>query len=467
MPLFDQIERRYLGPAKYAEASFTFLTRSARVEVERIRNVLEEWFSALPTASQSDLRSRFRSNDEQQHAGAFFELYSHALVLAHGFTADVHPPSSRMTRPDFLVRREEQPLFYLEATVSVESDSDRAARRRRQDLYDTLDRLDSPNFVLDFQIEVASEQAPSARLMRRFLERMLANLDPDVIDRRVTLVGAAGYPTWTWSHGGWRVQFTALPKSPEIRGAPGVRPLGVFPVESRLVTAHVAIRKALEEKASRYGELELPLVVAVNCLDEFSDEGDVADALLGSREVVVNVGGIPGARRFQRATDGSWGNAKSPRNKTVSAALVACQLRPWSIAGVTPEAPAPPVVQKTLEPGVIARSPGNSKPVWRRDVPTDWGRDAGLVRFSPRMAEGTLMAPARGATKPRVALHGCRGRSVRRRAGAEAALAEQARRGPDDRAGGHEILALAHFPCIVSRLRGSAPGRRSSPQCQD
>ena len=84
--LFDDIPRSYKGPANRSEPSFDYLNRSARLDVDRVRHVFGEWFSHFPTAAQPDLCSRFRSKDDRQHLGTFFELYLHELLCR--FQAD-------------------------------------------------------------------------------------------------------------------------------------------------------------------------------------------------------------------------------------------------------------------------------------------------------------------------------------------------------------------------------------------
>lgn len=77
MKLFDEISRNYLAPARYGEPDFDYYNRSSNEPICRIRDVLEDWFSRYPPSEQSELRRRFRSNDERHHSSAFFELWLH------------------------------------------------------------------------------------------------------------------------------------------------------------------------------------------------------------------------------------------------------------------------------------------------------------------------------------------------------------------------------------------------------
>lgn len=54
---------------------------------------------------------------------------------------------------------------------------------------------------------------------------------------------------------------------------------GFRPVE--WINCHISLRDSLFKKSSRYGEMEVPFIIAVNCLDYFLDEDDVRRAVLG------------------------------------------------------------------------------------------------------------------------------------------------------------------------------------------
>jgi len=119
MRLFDNIVRSYLGPAQYAEPKFRYLNRSGRIEVDRIRQELERWFSRYPNAGKRDLRERFRSTSNSNHQSAFFELFLHELLLKLGCMVEIHPETNTgmRKRPDFLVKPPKVGRFYMEARL--------------------------------------------------------------------------------------------------------------------------------------------------------------------------------------------------------------------------------------------------------------------------------------------------------------------------------------------------------------
>jgi len=62
MELFDNISRDYIGPAKYAEPRFGYYNRSARQDIDKIRQLIETWFTHYPAKHQKELYAKFRSS---------------------------------------------------------------------------------------------------------------------------------------------------------------------------------------------------------------------------------------------------------------------------------------------------------------------------------------------------------------------------------------------------------------------
>ena len=116
--VFDQVQRYPDEGALYAEPTFDYLNRSGRPEMERTRNLIEEWFSRYPPEHQEELRSRLRA-DNVQHGSAVFELTLHELAIRDGLRPVIHPSvPGTDKRPDFLIRdRDGSTLYYLEAGV--------------------------------------------------------------------------------------------------------------------------------------------------------------------------------------------------------------------------------------------------------------------------------------------------------------------------------------------------------------
>lgn len=352
MCLFDRIERTWAEPASHGESSFSFLNRSALPEEECIREQLELWFDRLPENGKMELRNRFRDQDDRQHLGAFFELYCHEMLVRQGYTVELHqsPPNGKKTCPDFLVKVKDEPLFYLETTLAAESNDDQAESRRKNQLYDLLDLLDSPNFFLGIEIVSSSVQVPGSAPIRAFLRDWLSQLDPDQVSMQYERNQELPKITWTDNHE-WEIEFTAIPKKKEARGTPGVRPLGMFFQQPRRIDSRSALLRSLKSKAGYYGELDLPFIIAVDAVDEWVFESDfsVSSALFGKEILHFDRRSLE-LLPSTREPNGLWWGPKGPRFTRVSGVLFAFQNRPFSCCRKTPELWLNPWATRVFDP---------------------------------------------------------------------------------------------------------------------
>lgn len=336
MPLFDVRNRSHTGPADHAKPTFQWLNCSAEDDVARIRTTFEEWFEHYPEQDRSDLRARFRSSDDAQHEAAAFELLLHEVLRQHGCRIQVHPKtkSGQSGRPDFLAEPPVGEPFYLEATlVTGKSEEERAAERRKAEVYDLLDELDSENFWLRVRSKGEPESSPPTTRMREFLEEKMQELDPDEIRERYE----AGelfeeLPQWEFELRGWHVEFQPIPKSPEARGG-GHRTLGSWgPKEAKMVQPGIPVREGILKKVGAYGELDLPFVVAVNATSPYGEWRSFEDALFGDLVTVVPAygDGTVGTARPDRKGNGVWNRGDRAGATRLSAVLGCLRLMPWS-----------------------------------------------------------------------------------------------------------------------------------------
>lgn len=334
MPLFDEVVRIEKRPRRQNEGAFEYMNSSSRPGICGIRNLLEQWFDHLQNDAKADVRARFRSRDDAQQQSAWFELFWHELLRCSGYDVEIHPLLADVTtNPDFLAKRNGVFQFYLEATLAMPP-GDPAADRRLAELHDTLDRMNSPDYFLHFEYRGSPEGNIRGRALRERLERWLQQLDFEEISRLRENQAEGAIPTYSWSEQGVTLTFEPIPKGPRFRGQPGARPVGaVAPMEMRLLRTHDDIRTAIEGKATKYGALELPLVVAVNVMDDFCDDLDVRNALFGE-EQLLTIRQPDGQWRDEwgpRVPNGAWRGRNGPRNTLVSAVVVTHQLSPSNL----------------------------------------------------------------------------------------------------------------------------------------
>jgi hypothetical protein len=306
---------------------------------QRVRELIEAWFERLCGDAKADVAARLRSGDDRQFQAAFLELYCHETLLRLGYRVACHPDVGQGgRRPDFLAEGEGGSLV-LEATVAARSDQEVAAGRREAQVYDAINQVHSPDFFLYVEVKEAGQSPPSAARLRPRLEAWLKGLDYDAIrhaaDTRM-LFRSPEVPRFPWEDGGWRVEFLPIPKH-EARGKPGLRPIGVHAPTVAFVDDCGRIRKAVLEKATAYGQLDVPYVVAVGVHELMPDAIDVTNALFGREQVAIRTYEDGRVETFPaRARDGVWIGPRGVRHRRVSGVLTALGLRPWTVATAVP-----------------------------------------------------------------------------------------------------------------------------------
>lgn len=337
-PLFDEIGRTESRPKNERESIYSYYNSSARGPIAALRGVLQQWFDSYPTDAQGDLRARFRSPIDSQHRSAFWELYLHELFRRMGYALESHPRvKDSSNHPDYLVSEGGEPRFYLEAIVAgLPSQEDAGAEARLAEVFDLINKLESPKYFLELEYRGVPNTQPPVRKLRQDLEAWLGSLDPNPIDEAFKGGDSDVLPRFEWSHDGLTLFFRPLPKHSASIDA---RPIGItMAYEGHMLTTDEDIRDAVEKKAKKYGELSLPLVVAVNVVSEHCDDIDINNALFGSETVQVTQkpdgSYTPGPG--QRVPNGVWFGKKGARNRYVSAVLIGSNLDPYSAGTTTP-----------------------------------------------------------------------------------------------------------------------------------
>lgn len=327
--IFSAVERTDPSPAGHGESHSQFIDRVAGPYWDQVRNLVEEWFSRLCSDAQADVRGRLRSRDDRQSKGAFFELYLHECLFRMGYAVTCHPQvDGTSRRPDFLAEKDGSAV-YVEARSASSSDIAVGAAARVNTLYESLDKVDSPDFYLWIDVDRQGGGPLRARPLRSALEEWLKDLDPDAYEDRGN--GRRDFPGLPYEANGWRIQFHALPKSPKARGKKGVRPLAILS-GGQAFGGHdqEGIKNALSDKGSAYGPLDAPYVVAVASSSMSTDDHDVKNALYGTEalQVATGSGGETRPAALVRSPDGYWYKGDHWAHRHVSAVLVVKQLHP-------------------------------------------------------------------------------------------------------------------------------------------
>ena len=275
-------------------------------------------------SAYKDLRGRLRA-DNAASWSAFLELYLHEMFRRAGYRVIVHPDvPSGSYHPDFLVEGHGE-SFYVEATMPGPSGDGVGRAQRRAAFLDTIQGCQNRDFFLSLDRLEVGERPARGRRVRGLIERWLHGLDPDVVSyedlRREPFV---------WNEDGWRAEFSAIPISPEHRGRPDHRAIGVYADgDVEFIDDAPAMRAALSAKAKKYADLDRPLVIALGTYIWDHDLWHSTNALYGHAAVTwwEDADGTRGHAQTRRP-DGFFGVTHSWDNEQVSAILHVNQLQP-------------------------------------------------------------------------------------------------------------------------------------------
>ena len=261
--LFDDFTRHNGSPAEHAQGSYDFLNKSAWRVCSRARDLCQSWFDRYPAGDQSDLGARFRSKDNVQHVGAYFELVLHELLLCLGFEVTPHPSVPDVPKRPAFLAESERGGFYLEATVSFEASTGKPESPIIRSVYDWIDQIPNPYYRATIEIDGVPKTQPSKRSIVDPIAQLMDDSDPER-DRALLDAGK----NWLRPEKeilldgcSLLVRLTAKPRSEW--GVDSERTIGVFPGGSVRDIAPV-IRDAVTEKAKhkRASRLDRPLVIA-------------------------------------------------------------------------------------------------------------------------------------------------------------------------------------------------------------
>ncbi|HHT9131162.1 MAG TPA: hypothetical protein ACFYED_01610 [Candidatus Tripitaka californicus] len=310
--LFDEIERKDTGPEPESGVDYEYLSHSDRLEVQKICSLLEDWFSRYPKEAQDEFLERFKG---VEHAKAFFELYIHEILCKQGFTCRVHPEIEGCnTHPEFLVSGKGLD-FYVEATVPELPWDDALHHRLWSEFVDKLNKM-----YCEYYLSAHSAGTLKSRPSLKQIKNWLKTKQPDENSRELELGGAY-------------IKITILGKKETTTG----RTVGASGYSGWCQTASM-IRNVIHKKATKYGNLEYPYLIAINVNAPLSgvSADTVASAFFGNLCVRIN------PKTGESITGRDLRTAKllspkgDPQNTRVSGVIILENLVPWSIAHATP-----------------------------------------------------------------------------------------------------------------------------------
>lgn len=311
MELFDHKERRNLKYAKNRHNTYNFYDESAKEEFVRVRERMNDWFSHYPSNHQAQLKSDFKA----QFDSAYFELFIHELFLKQGLIMEPHVGLSTSNKiPDFLAVKEELEI-YIEAKVATDlTEAEVALRDRKDILLDFINEIPCKDFWLSInRLEFKTNRNPKIGAVKAYIQASIQNFREELQNVEGSQNNPDFIMDYSYSDDCLYMEYALYPSSvepePLIVSEPPVAYWG---------GSDESIRKAVRNKARRYGPLDKPFIVCVNATsDKYTTARDAFDAIFGNHWVTED-----GIEVIHHSDVNGIFNNRTPKFSTVSAVFI-------------------------------------------------------------------------------------------------------------------------------------------------
>ncbi len=314
MTVFDGSIQRTIRRKELTESAFSHLSSSARAGDIACCALIEDWFEQVPAAEQAELCSRFQSSDDVQFCTAFQEVFFHEFLRRQGCVLDFHPHvAGTSKRPDFLVHQPSADSFILEARTSTEVASGPGYNPKGNRIREFLRKIDLSGYSLGIDELIVGATDLRQKILRKHIVDAIA-ATPNAKVVRIPVYSTVD---------GWQIRLTARSTVGHSRSNPSA-----FTYEGWSRTwagPSYPLRNALEKKASRYGQLGIPFMIAINSADAMLTNRDFEESLFGVRP------GITIAGMTDELARGFWGSADKPDHKRVSGVVFVTNLWPATV----------------------------------------------------------------------------------------------------------------------------------------
>jgi len=207
------------------------------------------WLSEVPEPHNIDLDRRLKSQLNHPHFSARLELFSHHHFVSNDWNATIHPDlPDTSNHPDFLMEAQGD-RFLIECKSVFDQIEVAQQDQRLHQLAEQVSKKLGVTILLH-PLEDLPQSLPATRIRQEIESRVQVISEVQEID----IVG---------EHRGERFSLRAvtLPEAPIGEPAGGVEGL-MSPVQ--IINNSQRLREQLQEKASKYGELQSPFMIAVS-----------------------------------------------------------------------------------------------------------------------------------------------------------------------------------------------------------
>lgn len=243
---------------------------SANPNVVEARNEVLRQLSYVPERHRANWEKRLKSKLDHSHLSVRLEIYLHHFFRERGWAIEIEPklPNTRNS-PDFLLTKGQKSMM-VEAKAVLGPESERQQDARLMQLTDDLSEKLNRTVLIHPVIDLPSS-LPNRHIAGE-IERKASEVE---LLQEFPIEGEhQGQP--------YLLEVTVLlEEKPTPHSDVGATIGQAFHVD----IGH-PVRRAIQDKAGKYGEIDIPFVIALwpNLPFHFPDEGDDIIALCGDEE---------------------------------------------------------------------------------------------------------------------------------------------------------------------------------------
>lgn len=274
-----------------------------------VRKEFLSWLSKVPQPHQSSWKGRLVSGLDHPHYSVRLELYLHHYFESNRWDIEIEPnmPGSP-NKPDFRVVRSGDCII-VEAKAVLDTQADAQQTQRLRQLADNLTKKLSKTVFIEPLSDLPSSLP--AKKIGHEIESRAANQISEILEFDINN---------KHQNVPYSLKILILPGTSNGSDLSGVQGMisGVH-----MITTVARIRHALEEKAGKYGQIDMPFLIAIYGKGEFPVRPeDEIDALFGDREWLVPKRGV-GQATERRKPNGFFTSTRQDKrcHEHVSAVL--------------------------------------------------------------------------------------------------------------------------------------------------
>ena len=372
--IFESKERKGIKPLLRGEHLFDFYDRMEGNAFDAYRERINLWASDLPVEA-ADIIARMRSRDDQNYDTALAELIIYQTFRRLSFCLTFHPEViDENNHPDFLISNSSgEKTAYLEVTTINRPAYDVGRDNREGVVFGALNSIEiAADLRLVYSVEEFGAASPSAKKLCRAVMQW--------VEEHADAARAGQHITRDFQFHDWRIKLGLLGGASEKLDTSKIALWGSIAGKfvGQLEQLN-SLKKSLNLKASRYGTLDLPYIIAVfdrtDTLAWFESDfaGNVAESLFGTEvheDIMLTSGKVIGGGI--RDIDGWFGCLETPKHSNVSAVIVFPEVSLWCFS------------KKRGQP-IFVRNPWATHPITSDLLPirhlimtrTDWKLTAG------------------------------------------------------------------------------------------